>query len=196
MSTESNLILASASPRRADLLRQAGYDFIIKPADIDETALFGKLLPIPLATALAKAKAEHVAKQFGDQTTLAADTVVAFGDLPLGTPGFEAEARDMIDLLSGTTHVVITGVAVCCHARDMYIGCTVLSAVRMQTFSARELDDYIASGRWQGKAGGYGIQDADPIVSCVGGSLSNVIGLPMEQTRELLAKAGILPQVR
>lgn len=196
MSTEPNLILASASPRRADLLRQAGYDFVIKPADIDESLLFGKLMPIPLATSLAKAKAEHIAKQFGYETTLAADTVVAFGDLPLGTPGFEGEARDMIDLLSGTTHVVITSVAVRCPARDIDLDCTVLSAVRMRTFSPRELDDYIASGRWAGKAGGYGIQDADPIVSCVGGSISNVVGLPMEQTRELLVKAGVFPQVR
>lgn len=196
MSNESKLILASASPRRADLLRNAGYDFTVQPANYNETAEFGKLLPIPLATFLAKAKAEQIARQFGDEVTLAADTVVAFGDVPLGTPGFEAEARDMIDLLSGTTHVVITGVAVRCPARNIDIDCTVLSAVRMRTFSPRELDNYIASARWKGKAGGYGIQDADPIVSCVAGSISNVVGLPMEQTRALLEKAGILPQVR
>jgi septum formation protein len=196
VSTEPKLILASASPRRAELLRSAGYDFVAKPANFDEAGEFGKLLPIPLAVFLAKAKAGQIASQFGDEVTLAADTVVAFGDLPLGTPQFEAEAREMIDLLSGTTHIVITAIAVRWPAREMNLESRVLSAVRMRPLSPRELDDYIASDRWRGKAGGYGIQDADPIVSCVGGSVSNVIGLPMEQTRELLAKVGINPQVR
>lgn len=194
--TNTGLILASASPRRAALLSEAGYPFVVQTADLNEEAYFGKHLPIQLAAFLAKAKAEHVSRRFGYEVTLAADTVVAFGDTALGTPRYEVEAREMIDLLSGTTHVVITGISVRCPARDIDLHSTVMSAVRMRVLSPREIDQYVASGRWKGKAGGYGIQDADPIVTCVGGSVSNIIGLPMEQTRFLLNQAGIVPQVR
>jgi septum formation protein len=76
----------------------------------------------------------------------------------------------------------------------MESGQTVMSAVRMCVLSAAELEDYIASNRWQGKAGGYGIQDPDPIVTCLGGSVSNIVGLPMSQTRRLLEQAGITPR--
>jgi septum formation protein len=193
VTTQPQLILASASPRRAALLRQAGYTFTTQPAHFDEAAHFGRLPPIQLATFLAKSKAAQVAARFADQVTLAADTVVAFGDQPLGSPATEAEARQMIDLLTGTTHIVITGVAVRCPARDIDLECTVLSAVRMKNLSPAQLESYLASARWKGKAGGYGIQDAEPIVTCVAGSVSNVIGLPMEQTRLLLQKAGIVP---
>lgn len=196
MSTAPQLILASASPRRAALLREAGYTFITQPADFDEAAHFGKLLPIPLAAFLAKAKADQIAARFAHDVTLAADTVVAFGDQPLGSPASEAEARQMIDLLAGTTHIVITGVALRCPARDIALECTVLSAVRMKNLSPAELESYLSSARWKGKAGGYGIQDEDPIVTCMAGSISNVIGLPMEQTRLLLQKAGIVPHVQ
>jgi septum formation protein len=192
VNTKPALILASASPRRAALLRESGYEFAVHPADFDEDNYFGKLMPIQLATFLAKAKAEQIANRFGYEVTLAADTVVAFGDIALGTPGDEGEARQMIELLSGTTHVVITGVAVRCPARDIDLDCTVLSAVRMRVLTGRELDEYVASGRWKGKAGGYGIQDEHPIVTCVGGSVSNVIGLPMEQTRRLLEQADVV----
>jgi septum formation protein len=195
VSAPHQLILASASPRRAALLREAGYTFTTQPAHFDEAAHFGRLPPIPLATFLAKAKAEQIASSFEEKVTLAADTVVAFGDQPLGSPAFEAEARQMIDLLTGTTHIVITGVAVRCPARDIDLDCTVLSAVRMKNLTPAELESYLASGRWKGKAGGYGIQDPDPIVTCVAGSVSNVVGLPMEQTRLLLQKSGIVPQV-
>lgn len=176
------------------MLRQAGYEFVVRPATVDEQAQFGKLPPVQLALFLAKAKGEQISGRFGYEVTLAADTVVAFGDTPLGTPQTEQEAREMIELLSGTTHVVVTGVSIRCPARDIDLDCTALSGVRMRVMSNQRIDEYVASGRWQGKAGGYGIQDTDPIVTCIGGSISNVIGLPMEQTRELLQKAGIGPK--
>jgi septum formation protein len=185
------LILASASPRRESLLREAGYQFEVHRPDIDEDEYFGKMLPIPLAGFLAQAKAAEIARRFPDAVVLAADTVVAFGDTPIGKPADEAEAERMIELLSSTTHTVITGLAVRCIARDINLTRTVMSAVRMSKLSPRDITDYVSTGRWKDKAGGYGIQDPNPLVRLTWGSLSNVIGLPMDETRELLRRAGI-----
>lgn len=187
------LILASASPRRAALLSQAGYEFQVHPAHLDEDQYLDKFSPRQLAAFLATAKAWEIARQFPHDLTLAADTVIAFGDQALGKPADPAAARDMIGLLGGATHLVITGIALHCPARKIELGASVMSAVRMRVLAPAELDEYVSSDRWQGKAGGYGLQDAEPIVTCIGGSVSNVIGLPMTQTRELLQQAGILP---
>lgn len=186
------LILASASPRRAALLRQAGYAFAVHPPNLDEDQYLEKFSPQQLAAFLATAKAWEIATRFPDDVTLAADTVIAFGDTALGKPADAAAAREMIRFLGGATHVVITGIAVLAPARKIELGLTVLSAVRMRVLTASELDEYVRSDRWQGKAGGYGIQDPAPIVTCVGGSVSNVMGLPMTQTRQLLQHAGVL----
>ena len=99
----------------------------------------------------------------------------------------------MLTLLSGTTQIVVTEVAVAGPDSDVSRVASALSAVRMDALSKSRLDEYIASGLWQGKAGGYGIQDTAPIVTCVGGSVSNVIGLPMPETQRLLEEAGIRP---
>jgi septum formation protein len=187
------LILASTSPRRADLLRQAGYAFEVHAAAIDEDQYLNKMWPRKLAAFLARVKAERVADRFPADVTLAADTVVSFGDTAVGKPADEAAAREMMRLLSFTTHIVITGVAVHCPDRKVELAGTALSAVRMRPLSNAEIDRYVASGLWKGKAGGYGIQDPDPLVTCVGGSLTNVIGLPMTLTKRLLTDAGILP---
>jgi len=191
--TTVKLILASASPRRAALLSQAGYQFQVHPAHLDEDRYLDKFSPRQLAAFLATAKAWEIARQFPDDLTLAADTVIAFGDQALGKPADPAAAREMIGLLGGATHLVITGIALHCPAREIELGASVMSAVRMRVLNPAELEEYVRSDRWHGKAGGYGIQDADPIVTCIGGSVSNVIGLPMSQTRELLHQAGILP---
>jgi septum formation protein len=185
------LILASASPRRQSLLKEAGYDFLVHVSAVDEDEFLGRMLPANLAVFLAKAKASDVAPNFPEDVTLAADTVVAFGDMSLGKPADESEARDMLELLSGTTHIVITGVAVRCPDKNIDLSQKVLSAVRMRRLSNREIDDYVATGLWRGKAGGYGIQDHDPVVTCITGSHTNVVGLPLAETRELLARAGI-----
>lgn len=186
----NRLILASASPRRAALLREAGYTFTVEPADVDEDALFVRgLLPPALAAALAGMKADAVAARFSDDVTLAADTVVALGDASIGKPADERDARAMIRRLSGTTHAVITGVAVRHPAKKLSLDAAATSSVRMRPLTDAEIDRYVATGLWKGKAGGYGIQDPDPIVTRVTGSISNVIGLPMELTRDLLSKA-------
>ena len=187
------LILASASPRRQQLLRDAGYDFVVHPANIDEDDHPGRILPAELAEYLAvqKAKAVALLPQFRDDVILAADTVVAFGDRSLGKPADAAEARRMLDLLSGTTHIVITGVSV---IRLQHIARSrVMSAVRMRVLTAKEIADYVAGKQWQGKAGGYGIQDRDPFVIRQAGCHTNIVGLPMPETQRLLKQAGILP---
>jgi septum formation protein len=189
------LILASASPRRRELLREAGYDFEVHPADIDEDDYPSSTLPGDLAQGLAMLKAQAVVERFPADVILAADTVVAFGDIPLGKPENETQAVEMIQLLSGTTHVVITGVTVLRPATKFSISTRVMSAVRMKSWSQKEIERYVASGNWKGKAGGYGIQDqrSDPFVIRQAGSHTNIVGLPMEATSELLTSAGVFP---
>lgn len=190
------LILASASPQRQSLLREAGYEFIVNPADINEDNHPPRLLPHELARYLANAKAEAIARQFPDDIVLAADTVVAFGDQVVGKPSDAEHARKTLELLSGTTHVVTTGIAVIHKARSFARSTRVMTAVRVRPLTRQEIDQYVATNEWQGKAGGYGIQDPDPFVTRLYGSRSNVIGLPMSATRDILAAAGIQPSGR
>ena len=190
------LILASASPRRQSLLREAGYDFHIHPADLDEDNVPPGLSPEALAEHLALAKADAVSVHYPEDVTLGSDTVVALGTELLGKPLTPADARKMLGKLSGTTHRVITGVAVVHPAAMFRRSLTVTSTVHMRSLSPAEIDAYVAGGQWEGKAGGYGIQDQDPFVTNLGGSLTNIVGLPMEATAELLALAGFLATTR
>ena len=189
------LILASSSPRRQQLLRDAGYEFIVHPADIDEDDVPINLMPVEIARYLAFEKAQPVATTFPSDVILAADTVVAFGDQPLGKPENPADAARMITLLSATTHIVITGVTVMRHDTGFQRTRSAMSAVRMRRLLPREIEAYVKSGDWQGKAGGYGIQDHDPFVTRMAGSHSNIVGLPMELTSEMLADAGVFPKM-
>jgi septum formation protein len=192
------LILASASPQRRELLHSAGYRFEVHPADIDEDDYDPQTLPADLAQSLATLKAQALVPRFQEDVILAADTVVAFGDRPLGKPENQTQAEQMLRLLAGTTHVVITGVAVIHTATGYNRSVRVMSAVRMRTLTDGEISKYVQSGDWRGKAGGYGMQDdrSDPFVTCMSGSKSNIIGLPMEKTAELLAEVGIRPAPR
>jgi len=186
-------VLASASPRRRELLHEAGYDFEVHPANIDEEDHPVGLLPGDLAEWLATEKAKAIATQFPNSVILAADTVVAFGDCILGKPEDADHARQMLTLLGGTTHMVVTGIAVISPAQKFSKADRVISAVNMRRLTADEIDRYIATNEWQGKAGGYGIQDNDPFVTRVNGSFTNIVGLPMDEARALLAEAGIQP---
>jgi septum formation protein len=188
------LILASSSPRRAILLREAGYDFTLDPPGVDEAIYPPGMLPSQVALYLAEKKATSVAERRVNDVVLAADTVVAFGDTLLGKPGDALQAKRMLTLLSGTTHIVITGVWVMHMAANFSKGVKAMSAVRMRMLGSAEIDKYVAGGDWKGKAGGYGIQDADPFVIRQAGSHSNIVGLPMEVTTTLVAEAGIVPQ--
>ncbi len=145
---------------------------------------------------LARAKARRISEIHPQSVVLAADTVVAFGDRILGKPADESEARRMLALLSGTTHIVATGVAVEHPAARFAQDRRVMSAVRMRLMSQADIDRYIATGLWEGKAGGYGVQDGNPFIRGVVGCPTNVVGLPMSTTRSLLALAGVEPVKR
>ena len=188
----NHFILASASPRRQSLLRDAGYEFDVDPADIDESPPRG-LLPSKVALYLAEEKAKAVAARHPEQVVLAADTVVAFGDALLGKPKDAADAKTMLQLLAGTTHLVITGVCVMRQSPPFLKSTRVISAVKMRSLTPGEIDRYVESNQWEGKAGGYGIQDRDPFVVRQSGSHTNIVGLPMSATRQLLEEAGIKP---
>jgi septum formation protein len=188
------LILASASPRRAELLREAGYVFTIEPPNVNEAAISRGKLPYDAAMELAIAKADVVATAHPDAVVVAADTVVAFGDQVIGKPANAQIARQTLQLLSGTTHLVITGVAVAHVGNKFSRHVRVASAVRMKELSIAEIDAYVATGQWEGKAGGYGIQDPDPFIQRISGSQTNIVGLPIDETKELLQAAGVAPE--
>lgn len=190
----AKLILASASPRRQSLLREAGFGFEVHPADINEEEYPAGMLPADVAQHLAVAKAEVVAARFPSDVTLAADTVVAFGDKLLGKPPDPQAAKAMLELLEGTTHIVITGICVMRPTMDFKRFTRVMSAVRMRRLSASEIQRYVNSRDWEGKAGGYGIQDSDPFVTRLSGSHTNIVGLPITTAKDLLASAGIYPK--
>ena len=182
------LILASASPRRLDLLARIGVtpDAVI-PADVDETPLKDEL-PIPHARRLAAAKAAAIAEP--GALTLAADTVVAVGRRILPKTETEAEARAALALLSGRRHRVHSAVTLIdAGGRARHRLST--SIVAFKRLSAEELDAYLAGGEWRGKAGGYAIQGrAEALVRMVSGSWSGIVGLPLFETRALLRAAG------
>lgn len=192
MST-TQFILASASPRRQQLLGEAGYTFEVYPSSIDESDVPSGLAPGDVAEYLAQRKAESVGVRFPDRVVVAADTVVAYADTVLGKPKDTADAARMLRLLSGTVHSVITGVAVARPSAQFFRHARVLSAVHMRALSDAEIAAYVASKQWEGKAGGYGIQDPDPFVTRTSGCHTNIVGLPITTTADLLREAGIMP---
>lgn len=193
MSTGPRLILASASSRRQQLLAEAGYTFDVCPAGVDEENVPPNLLPGDLAEYLARVKAEAVAPRFREAVVLAADTVVAYADMVLGKPRDAEDAGRMLRLLGGTVHSVITGVAVVRIAGSFSRHTRVLSSVHMRPLTEDEVARYVASREWEGKAGGYGIQDPDPFVTRTAGCHTNIVGLPMTTTGDLLREAGVVP---
>ncbi len=183
------LVLASASPRRIELLAQLGVTpDRIDPADIDETPLKGETPP-RLAERLARSKAEVVAERAPEAFVLAADTVVAVGRRFLEKAADEAEAARFLRLLSGRNHRVFTGVAL---ARGETITTRVVETrVSFKTLSEAEIVAYVATGDWRGKAGAYGIQGpAGAFVRRIVGSHPAVMGLPLYETANLLTGAG------
>lgn len=182
------LILASASPRRLELLAQIGIvPDRVAPTDIDETRRKGES-PRELALRLACEKA--TACEAEGAYVLAADTVVALGQRNLEKAADEAEAATFLRLLSGRAHQCITGVAV--RAPNGQIASrTVLARVKMKRLTEAEIAAYVASGDWKGKAGGYGIQGAaGGFVTAINGSYTAIVGLPLYETKSLLEGLG------
>ncbi|HET9149787.1 MAG TPA: nucleoside triphosphate pyrophosphatase [Alphaproteobacteria bacterium] len=187
------LILASASPRRLELLRRAGLEPAhVHPADLDETPL-PRELPVAYAGRLAREKAIAVAAIFPEDFVLAADTVVALGRRILGKPRDAGEARSFIERLSGRRHRVIGGVAVIAPGGRVHTR-VVTSIVRFARPARDDIERYLAAGEWRDKAGGYGIQGkAALFVPFISGSYSNIVGLPLYETARLLAGVGYRP---
>ena len=187
MSTPS-LILASASPRRRDLLARLGIETArVAPADIDETPYKAEL-PRDYARRMAREKAEAAAAS--DGFVLAGDTVVAAGRRILPKAEDEATARRCLALLSGRRHRVLSAVALRAPDGTMREKLNETS-VRFKRLSDEEVDAYIATGEWHGKAGGYAIQGAaEGLIAAIQGSHSSVVGLPLFETRALLKAAG------
>jgi len=183
------LVLASASPRRLDLLQQVGIvPDVVAPANLDETPGATEL-PRVYAERLAAEKALAIAASHAHAFVLAADTVVACGRRILPKAETQEEARSCLDLLSGRAHRVYTGISLV--KGDSQITKSVMTRVQVARLSDAELDAYLASGEWQGKAGGYAIQGyAAAFIRGLNGSYSNVVGLPLHETVNLLKGSG------
>lgn len=181
-----SLILASASPRRKQLLTEAGYQFEVDPSDVDEPEPDPGVQPSAYVALLALKKAEAVARRRGAGLILAADTAAAVDQHILNKPVDRADAERMIRLQEGRDTDVLT--AICLYRADAneWVGAIDVSVVRFRPLSNEERNAFLDSRRWQGKAGAYGVQDRDPFVSVVRGSFTNVVGLPMERLAALL----------
>ncbi|MBT3277837.1 MAG: septum formation protein Maf [Phycisphaerales bacterium] len=195
--TNEPLILASASPRRrellAEILGEGHFDVI--PSTLDEPRCFGDLSPAFEAQSLALFKAADIAAQHPGRWVLGADTLVACRfprHAVLGKPRDEAHAREMLHNLSRAPHEVITAMALIDpEGQSTVVADTTL--VYMRAMSEADIDAYIATGEWQGKAGAYGIQGkADRYVERIEGSFSNVVGLCVKRTKLLMNKFGII----
>ncbi len=190
------LVLASASPRRLDLLRQVGFaPAHVVSSDVDETPLKNEAGEV-LARRLADLKADVAGRSYPDDFVLAADTVVYCGRRLLPKAETAEVARSCLALLSGRAHNVASGVSVLApggrRARR-----TVVSRVKMKRLSHEEVEGYIASGEWRGKAGGYAIQGrAGAFVTSIAGSYSSIVGLPLYETVQLLVGLGYKPSER
>jgi septum formation protein len=190
------LVLASASPRRMQLLAQVGIEPDgVRPSSIDETATKGEM-PRTLASRLARAKAEETRdmiandRDIADAYVLAADTVVAVGRRILGKPQFVEEAVASLQLLSGRNHRVLT--SICLITPEDRVRVKIVDTrVRFKRLSKEDIESYVASREWRGKAGGYAIQGlAGCFVQRLVGSYTNVVGLPVTETVNLLLGEG------
>jgi len=184
------LVLASASPRRRELLDRAGIRFEVRPADVDESVLPGEPAR-RYAARVAAAKAEAARGTRPEAWILAADTVVVVGeDEILGKPASAADAAAMLARLAGRTHVVMTATVLVgpgAEARRL-----VETEVDFRPLESAEIDSYAAAGEWRGKAGGYAAQgQAAAFIVAIRGSYTNVVGLPLAETLADLARLGV-----
>jgi septum formation protein len=180
------LILASASPRRRQLLERAGYEFEVDPSGIDEPEPIAGVSPWDYAAQLAWRKAAEVARRRPHGLILGADTICVARGQVLNKPLDRADAERMIRLQEGCDTDVISGLCLYHGSRDEWVGAVELSVVRFRPMDDDERRVYLDSERWQGKSGAYGVQDRDPFVAVVRGSFSNVVGLPVERLEALL----------
>jgi len=184
----TTLVLASSSPRRRALLDEAGIEYTPVDPPVDELHVTdANLTPSEHAQVLAYSKARSVADNRPDDVILAADTICELAGEILGKADSPGTARAMLGRLSGTNHRVITGVAICLPDGQRLIASEV-TGIKMRRITPPQIEAYVNSGEWVGKAGAYAIQEtADRYVESIEGSFSNVVGLPVELVRQLLS---------
>ncbi len=186
------LILASQSPRRRYLLKQAGLDFAVIPSQVDEEAV-ALSDPHPYVTGLAEAKAHEVAKRHPESWVVGADTIVSIDGAILGKPRSPEQAREMLKRLSSQTHQVYTGFCLCCRARAESYSRSIATDVVFKELSEAEIDWYISTDEPFDKAGAYAIQGLGTfLVRAIHGSYTNVVGLPVCELIELLIQLGVV----
>lgn len=188
------LILASSSPRRVELLKQIGYEpDIIYPADIDETPKH-KERPKEYCRRIAHTKALEVSKVYPEDIILAADTINCVGSIILGKPKDRDEAKKFLTLLSGRRHRAYTSVVVAHNSKIRQK--TVLTFIKFKRLSPEEIEIHTMSNQWKGKSGGYMIQGlVAAYVKSINGQVTNVIGLPLCETNNLLKAFGLSPRI-
>jgi septum formation protein len=180
------LILASSSPARRELLERAGCTFEVLPSHIDEPTQAGYPDPRSLVHHTAWLKAAAIAPRVAEGILLAADTVGWLHGQVIGKPEDEADARRILRILAGTEHELWTGVVLWRRPDDLQLAWQEVSIVAFKALTEAELDGYLATRRWEGCSGAYAIQEDDPFVRVVRGSVTNVIGLPLESTLPVL----------
>ena len=180
------LILASESPRRKQLLEEAGFELEVDPAGIDEPEPSSEMSPWAYAAHLAWLKAAEVARRRATGLIVGADTICIVEGEILNKPLDRSDAERMIRLQEGRNTHVLSGICLYRVDRNEWIGAVEVSIVRFKPLSDQERIAYLDSEAWQGKSGAYGVQDNDPVVTVVHGSFSNVVGLPVERLKALL----------
>jgi septum formation protein len=184
------IVLASASPRRREILSRLGIPFRVAPSEVDET-FDAPMPPAIVAETLARRKAESVAKALQKGIVIGADTLVALGPDIIGKPANRAEAVAILSRLSGTRHAVITGVCVIDVGAARALVDHAVTWVTMRRMTPEAIAAYVASGEADGKAGAYALQEtADRYVERLEGDFDNVVGLPLALVRELIRRIG------
>jgi septum formation protein len=182
------LILASTSPRRRQLLAEAGYQFdVVAPDETAECGICSREMPPEMVARLAMQKARDVAMRVDEGLIVGCDTLAECCGQILGKPHDRRHAREMLTLLRGRLHSVYSGVCLWCRPDDAVSVRVAQSQLRMDDFGEKQLEAYLDSGNWEGKAGAFGYQDGLEWLELVEGSESNVVGLPMELLAEMLS---------
>ena len=186
------LILASKSPRRNELLEQAGLTFSVIPSDFDESTV-ALSDPDSYVITLAESKALDISEKHPAGWVIGADTIVLIDRKILGKPASKEKARDMLQRLSGKTHQVLTGYCICCKKKNRFFSETIKTDVRFKKLSDAEIEWYIQTGEPFDKAGAYAIQGIGTfLVKSINGSYTNVVGLPVCEVIEFLIKEGVI----
>lgn len=189
----TRIILASKSPRRSFLLKQAGLNFAAVDSALDENTVPFADSPSQYVKTLAEAKAKKVSVNYPDNWVIGADTIVLIDEIILKKPGTREKAFDMLQRLSGRTHQVLTGFCICCETKEKSFSDTVITDVEFKKLNKNEIDRYVNTDEPLDKAGAYAIQGKSAFfVKSINGSYTNVVGLPVCEVVEYLVKEGTI----